>query len=127
MMAWTSPESTVRSIPRRISRPPPRTWRPSMTSSGSANAALQADAQQLSRFHGEFHRQLFEHFLAKPADDHVDGVLGRQPALATVEDLVLADFRRGRFVLHPRARVLDVEVREGMSAALVADQQRVAL
>ena len=67
--------------------------------------AFQAHAQQLLRLDRELHRQLAEHFLAEAADDHVDGVLRRDAALAAVEDLVFADLRRGRLVLH-RAEVL---------------------
>jgi hypothetical protein len=40
-----------------------------------------------------------EDFLAEAADDHVDRVLGRESALAAVEELVLANLRRGRLVL----------------------------
>src|SRR6185436_7257149 len=71
--------------------------------------------------------QLAEHFLAEPADDHVDRVLEVQAARAAVEDLVLADLGSGRLVLYPRRRVPDLEVWERVRAALVADEQRVAL
>ena len=50
-----------------------------------------------------------------------------EAALAAVEDLVLADLRGRRLVLDLRRRVLDLEVRERVRAALVADEQRVAL
>src|SRR5579885_2231103 len=88
MMACTCPASIDRSMPRRISRPPPRTCRFSTTRIALANAALQADAEELLRLDGEFHRQVLEHLLAEAADDHVDGVLGRETALPAVEDLV---------------------------------------
>src|SRR5262245_18570362 len=127
MIACTWPAAISRSMPRRIWRPPPRTCRFSIASNGLSNAALQRDAQQLLRLDRELHRQLPEHFAAEPADDHVHGVLGREPALAAVKDLVFADLRRRRFVLHARRRILDVEVRERVRAALIADEQRVAL
>src|SRR5689334_21018397 len=92
MIACTCPASIDRSMPRRISRLPPRTCRPRTTRSGSANAALQADAQQFLRFDGELHREMPEHVLAEAAHDHVDRVLGREAPLTAVEDLVLADF-----------------------------------
>src|SRR5439155_18495429 len=92
-----------------------------------AHAAFERDAQQLLRFDGEFHRQLAEDFFAEAADDQVDGIFGRQPPLAAIKDLVLADFRRGSLVLHLRRAVLDVEIRERMGAALVSNEQRIAL
>src|SRR5688572_31468154 len=113
-------------MPRRMSFVPPRTCR-FVISSMLSDRPFQADAQQLLRFDGELHRKLPEHVLAETVDDDVDSVLGREAALTEIENLVLADFRRGRFVLDLRAGVADLEVREGVSAALVADEQRVAL
>ena len=66
MIACTWPASIERLMPRRISRPPPRTCRFSTLRSGLANAALQRDAQQLLRLDREFHRQLPEHLPQKP-------------------------------------------------------------
>ena len=60
-----------------------------------------ADAEQLLRLDGEFHRQLAEDFLAEAVDDHVHRVLGREASLPAVEDLILADLRRRGFVLDP--------------------------
>ena len=79
------------------------------------------------RFDGEFHRQLAEDFLAEAADDHVDRVFLGDAARLAVENLVLADLRRRRFVLDLGGRVLDFEIRERVRAAAIADQQRVAL
>src|SRR5919109_5390085 len=107
MIACTWPRSIDRSTPRRISRPPPRTCRFSTTRSRLSNAALQADAQELLRLDGEFHRQVPEHFPAEAAHDQIHRILGRQPALPAIEDLVLADFRCRRFVLDARRRILD--------------------
>src|SRR3546814_5566237 len=56
-----------------------------------------------------------------------DGVRLRQAALAAVEQLVLADARGGRLVLDDRLAVLGLDVGHRVGAALVADQQRVAL
>src|SRR5262245_2790123 len=127
MMAWTWPAAISSLMPRRMSRPPPRTCRFSMLSNGLSNTALQRDAQQLLGLDREFHRQLAEHFAAESADDHVDCVLRRQAALPAIENLIFANLRRRRFVLHARGRVLDVEVRKRVRAALVADEQRIAL
>src|ERR1039458_1781877 len=59
--------------------------------------------------------------------DHRHGILARDAALAAVEDLVLADFRGGRFVLHLRRRVAHFEIGERVRAALIAEQERIAL
>jgi hypothetical protein len=48
-------------------------------------------------------------------------------ALVAIEDLVLADLRGRGLVLHARRRVLHLDVRERVRAALVAQQQRIAL
>jgi len=47
--------------------------------------------EQLLRFHGKLHGKLFEHFAAKSAHDHRHGLLGAQPALLGVEDLIFTD------------------------------------
>src|SRR3990172_1770590 len=127
MMACTSPRSIERSMPRRISRPPQRTCRRSTQRSGSANTALQRDAQQFLRLDGEFHRQLPEDLPAEPAHNQVDRLVCGQPALAAVEELVVANLRRRRLVLDASGRVPDLEIREGVRAAPVAEEQRVAL
>src|SRR5688500_5733924 len=128
MIAWTSPAFTLRSIPFRISLSSALTCRFLISSMCVlSNRTLEAHAQQFLRFDRELHRQLAEDFLAEAADDHVDGVFRRQAALPAVENLVLADLRRRRFVFHLRRGVADFEIREGVRAALVADEQRVAL
>src|SRR3954471_18759906 len=125
MIAWTSPGLTVRSMPLRMSLSSALTCRFLISSIVIflTDRSFQADTEQLLRFDGELHRQLPEHFLAEAADDHVHRVLGRQPALPAIEDLVFADLRGGRFVLDFRRGVADFQVRERVGAALVADQQ----
>src|SRR5687768_9678005 len=124
MMACTSPAFTLRSIPFRISLPSAWTCRFLISSiCPLSNRTFEAHTQQFLGFHREFHRQLAEDFLAEAADDHVDRVLRLEAALPAVEDLVLADLRRRRFVLHLRRGVADFEIREGVRAALVPDQQ----
>src|SRR5262249_491577 len=83
------------------------------------HAPLQAHAQQFLRLHRELHRQIQENLLAKAIHNHVHGVFGREAALLAVENLVLADLRRGRLVLHRRAGIPHFDVREGVGAALV--------
>src|SRR5207245_2174383 len=68
-----------------------------------------------------------EDLLAEAVDDHRHGVFGGQAALAAIEDLVLADLRGRSLVLDLRGRVLHFEVRESVGAALIAEQQRIAL
>src|SRR5215813_14793879 len=97
--AWTSPARTVRSMPRRISWLPTWTCRFLISSIRSSSArdthlpdaALEADAQQLLGFHGELHGQLTKDLLAEAIDNHRDRILSRNPALLTVEELILAD------------------------------------
>ena len=88
MMAWTSPGFTVRLMPLRISlslnsRVQILDFKQCRFRSGSvirsADAAFQAHAQQLLRFHRELHRQLPEHFLAEAVHDHVHRVLVEMP------------------------------------------------
>src|SRR3989304_1527554 len=106
-------------------RPPPR--RSSFPRDPLADAPLEAHAEQLLRLDGELHGQLAEDLLAEAPDDQRDRVLHRDAALLAVENLVLADLGRGRLVLHAGRGVLHLDVGEGVGAALVAEQQRVAL
>src|SRR3954471_2220902 len=92
-----------------------------------ADAAFQAHAQQLLRLHRELHRQLAEDFLAEAVHDHVDGVLQADAAGLAVEELVLADLAGAGLVLGAAAGVADLDVRERVGAALVPQQERVAL
>src|SRR5262245_16971840 len=127
MMACTVPGSIDKSIPRRISRPAAPACKSLTLSITSPHAAFERYAQQLLCFHCELHWQLPEHFLAEAADDQVDRVFRRNAAAAAVEDLVLPDFRRGGFVFDAGRAVLDIEIRECVGAALIADEQRAAL
>src|SRR3954471_18883991 len=138
MIACTSPGWTVRSIPLRISLPSTEAWRflissipvisPSPWSFPKLpDAPLEVHRQELLGLHRELHGQLAEDLLAEAVDDHGYRVLRRDAALVAVEDLVLADLRGGRLVLHAGRRVLDINVGERMRPALIADQHRVAL
>src|SRR3954452_16129296 len=92
-----------------------------------ANAAFQAYGQQLLRLDREFHRQLLEDLLAEAGDDQRPRILVRQAALSAVKELVLADLRRCRLMLDAGRGVAHLDIGNGMRAAAVADQQRVAL
>ena len=92
-----------------------------------SHASFKANAQQLLSFNCKLHGKLAKHALAEAVDDHGDSIFGCQSSLPQIEELVFTDFRCRRFVLHTRGRVSYVNVREGMCAALIADQQRVAL
>src|SRR6202040_3029085 len=150
MIACTSPALTERSIPRKISRPSVSRACRSLISSistlfhqiyprdrstsgllflqgkyrtPSSDAAFEAHGEQLLRFDREFHRQLFQHFLAEAVDDQRHGVLGAEPALPAIEQLILADLRRRRLVLDPGGRIAHLDVGHRVRAAPVADQQ----
>src|SRR3989454_4253930 len=139
MIAWTSPACTVRSPPFRISLSPtfarnPLTSSRAMSSpprhtGASAHRALevQAHREKLLRLHGELHREVQEDLLAEPVHDHVRRVLRREPALLAVEQLVVPDFRGRRLVLELGGGLVHLDVRERVRAALVADQEGVAL
>src|SRR5436190_3728958 len=129
MIACTSPSRIVRSTPFRISLPATAARRP-LTSSKTfplANASLQTDAEEPRRLDGKLHRQLLEDFFAESVDDHRDRVLGRQAALAQIEDLILTDLRRGRLVLHDRSAVAHVDIWKGVRSTFVPNQHRIAL
>src|ERR1019366_6001974 len=93
MMAWTSPEFTVRLMPWRISRSPTLACRSLISSSAMlSDASFETDSEQFLGFHGELHGQFAEDFLAESMDDHRHGILAGDTALAAVKNLVFADF-----------------------------------
>src|SRR5438445_8713692 len=89
-----------------------------------SDAAFQRDRDQFLRLDRELHRQLLQDVLDEPVDHEADGFFLRQAALHAVEQHVLGNLRRGRFVLERRGRVLGFHIGHGMRAAFVADQQR---
>src|SRR3546814_15181003 len=60
-------------------------------------------------------------------DDQADRVFLADAAAAAIEHLVVGDLGRGRLVLDGGAGVLHLDVGEGVRAAFLADEQRVAL
>src|SRR5690606_11750699 len=94
---------------------------------GLADRAFQADIQQVLGLDGELHRQLLEDLAAEAVHDHVDRVFLGQPALTAVEELIVADLRRRRLVLDACRALARLDVRKGVRAAAVADEERVAL
>src|SRR4030095_11202364 len=130
MMACTSPACTVRSMPRRMGLPSTATCRFLMVSIRaplSTDRPFETDTQQLLRFHRELHRQFLEHLHAEAVDDHRHRVLRREAAALAVIELVFTDARGRGLVLDPGGGVLHLDVGEGVSGALVAQQQRVTL
>src|SRR2546422_107839 len=139
MIAWTSPTFTVRSTPFRISLSPTFARKPLTASraivlssaprGASAHRALevQAHREQLLGLHGELHREVQEDLLAEAVHDHVRRVLRREPALLAVEQLVVPDLRGRRLVLELGGGLVHLDVRERVRAALVAEEEGVAL
>src|SRR6476469_5080740 len=137
MMAWISPVGTSRSIPLRICLPSISAVRPSIRSiktspcvralAGSADAPLERNLQELLRLDCELHRELLQHFAAETIDDEADGLFLGHAALAAIEQLVLGDAAGRRLVLGLRRHAAVLDIGHGMRAALVADQQAVAL
>ncbi len=142
-MAWTSPGRIVREMPRRIGLSPKLACRSRISSMCSclpvrdesrleSVVAYPTDpsrlAEQFLGFDGELHRKFAEDFFAEAAHDQVHRVLGRQTALTQVEDLVVADLGDRRFVFDCAPRCCESRgPRKRVRAALVADEQRVAL
>ncbi len=98
-----------------------------MSSFELSDASFEADTQKFLRFHGKLHGELAEDLLAETADDHRNGIFGRDSALPAVEQLIFTDLRCRGLMFHPGGAVHHLEVRERMSAALIAQKQRVAL
>ena len=71
----------------------------------------------------ELHRQFPEDLFTEATHNHVDRIFFGDAALFAIEDLILANLRRRCLVLDARRAVLDLEVGEGVRAALVANQQ----
>ncbi|KIU01712.1 hypothetical protein QU38_00215, partial [Staphylococcus aureus] len=90
------------------------------------HAAFERDRDQLLRLDRELHRQLLQHVLDEAVDHQRHRFFLRQATLHAVEQHVLGDLRGGGLVLEQCRRVLRFDVGNGMRAALVADQQRVA-
>eukprot|EP00456_Euglypha_rotunda_P030890 TRINITY_DN24074_c0_g1_i2.p2 TRINITY_DN24074_c0_g1~~TRINITY_DN24074_c0_g1_i2.p2 ORF type:complete len:103 (+),score=16.87 TRINITY_DN24074_c0_g1_i2:448-756(+) len=76
--------------------------------SASPNAPLKRNTQQFLRLDRKFHRQLLQHFLGKAVDDQRHRLFLSQPALHRVEQLVVADLARRRFMLDRRGRVAEI-------------------
>src|SRR6185437_7625086 len=134
MMAWIWPGATWSEMPRRISFSPMPAckflissifWDPLFWN--LSDGAFEAYAKKLLRFHGELHRQFAEYLLAEPVDDHAHGVLGGNTPLLAIEELVFADFGRGRLMLHLGGGLVHFDAGKGMRSALVAHKQRIAL
>src|SRR6185312_13155748 len=127
MMACTSPDGTVISMPLRIGLSLIDAARPRISSILLPHRAFKADRQQFLCLHGEFHRQFLQNILAEPVDDQPDGIFFRQAALAAVEQLILSDLRCRRLVLYLGGAVAAFDVGHGMRTAVIADEQAVAL
>lgn len=97
------------------------------SSSFLPNGPLQLQAHQLVDLGGKLQRQLIKDLAAEAGDNRPDSVLGRDPPLLEIKQLLLADLARRRLVLDARARVADRDVRVGVGRRGVADQHRVAL
>src|SRR5690606_6382962 len=110
-----------------VANPQSRIPNPGKVSPASADGTFQRHVQQLLGLHRELHRQLAEDLLAEAIDDQAHRVLLGDAAGTAVEHLVVADLGGGGLVLDGRGRVLHLDVGEGVRAALLADQQAVAL
>ena len=69
---------------------------------------------------------MLQHVLDEAVDDQRHRFFLAQSALHAIEQHVFGNLRRRRLVLEQRRRVLGFDIRHGVRAALVADQQRIA-
>src|SRR5438045_433058 len=102
--ATSRPSSTTQSrCPRMAGSSPAMTI--VYCSRSLTDAAFEADGQELLRLDRELHRQLLQHLFAEPVDDQRQRVFVGKPALAAVEQLVLADLRGRRLAFDAGRRV----------------------
>src|SRR5213595_2041510 len=104
-----------------------RVLRPWKACSADRSLKVQAYADQFLGLHRELHREHQEDLLAETVHNHVRGILRGDAAGLAVEELILADLRRRRLVLHLGRRLLDLDVRERERGARRPDQEGVAL
>jgi hypothetical protein len=90
MIAWTSPGLMVSDRPLRIGL---------SATVASPDAPFKADAQQLLRFHREFHRQLLSTSRAKPLTISATALPASSPRCMGIEQLIVADLAGGGLVL----------------------------
>jgi hypothetical protein len=92
-----------------------------------ADRPFEADGDQLLGFDHEFHRQVLQHVADETIDDQRHSFFLVEAALQAVEHLVVGDLRSGGFVLEDGGAVAALDIGNRVGAALVADEQRVAL
>src|SRR6516165_5797050 len=139
MMAWTAPLPTESSRPFSIFLPPTSTrtfftsrrcissWLPAPKTASLPDTSFQADRDQLLRLDRKFHGKLLQHILDEAVDHKCHRILSRETALATVKQHLLGDFRCGGLVLEHGRGIPRLNVGRGVRAALVSDQERVAV
>jgi len=76
---------------------------------------------------GKLHWEFVKDFVAEARDDDANCRLWVDSALLEIEELVLADLGRGRFVLDTRRRLAHVDVWVRVGARAVANKHGVAL
>ena len=85
--------------------------------------SLKRYAQQFLRLHCEFHWKFIEHLLSISVNDKSNSLFGRYAALIAIEELLLADFARRRFMFHHSRVVVDVHIRERVRTAVATQQE----
>ena len=94
---------------------------------GSTDASFKFDGQQIAGFNSKLHREHGKDLLGETVYNEFDGVLLADTALQAIKNLVFPDFRCRCFVLDFGCRVADLQVREGVCTATVAQQHGVTL
>ena len=98
-----------------------------VSESGLSHRAFEGNLEEFLGFDGELHGQFVHYLFGVTVDDEADSVFEGDSPLLAVEELVFVDLGGGGFVLHRCRGVGDDHVREGVCAALIAQEERVAL
>src|SRR6266536_2347733 len=93
----------------------------------STDAALKLHTEQTLRLNCKLHWQLQKHIFTEAINNQGDCIFLGDAALLQIEQLLLADFRSGGFVLNRRSVVHNFDVRKGICTAVRTNQHRIAL
>src|SRR5690554_2645748 len=100
---------------------PPADLRKSQRACYLTNRTFKANFKKLAGFNRKLHRKFLEHVLTETVNDHGNGPLHINSALAAKEHLLVAHFRGGGLVLNDGGLVQALNVREGVCTALISD------
>src|SRR5262245_53167051 len=106
---------------------PPFAFRLTRSATASANTPLHLELDQPVELDRVLERQLLRDRLDEAADDHRGRLFLAHAAAHEIKKLLLADLRDARLVADVGRALLDLDVRIGVRARGLVDEQRVAL